>query len=65
VSITKQRFASLISNDGIHRDVSAFQLLWKEEIKERSYYIIDRKYDDELGLQLDIEERARDNSNSL
>lgn len=57
VSITKQRFASLITNDGIHRDVSAFQLLRKEEIKEQSYYIIDRKYDDKLGLQLDIEER--------
>jgi CRISPR-associated endonuclease/helicase Cas3 len=60
VSITKQRFASLITNDGIHRDVSAFQLLRKEEIKEQPYYIIDRKYDDELGLQLDIEERNFD-----
>ncbi|NOU45911.1 MAG: CRISPR-associated helicase Cas3' [Bacteroidales bacterium] len=57
VSISKQRFASLISKDGIHRDVSAFQLLRKEEIKEQSYYIIHRKYDDELGLQLNIEER--------
>lgn len=61
VSITKQRFASLITKDGIHRDVSAFQLLRKEEIKQQPYYIIARKYDDELGLQLDIEER---NSNS-
>jgi CRISPR-associated endonuclease/helicase Cas3 len=57
VSITKQRFASLISKDGIHRDVSAFKLLRKEEFKEQSYYIIDCKYDSELGLQLDIEER--------
>ena len=60
VSITKQRFASLITNDGIHRDVSAFQLLRKEDINEQSYYIIDRKYDDKLGLQLDIEERYFD-----
>jgi len=36
VSITRQRFASLISKEGIHRDVSAFRLLWKEEIKEQS-----------------------------
>lgn len=57
VSITKQRFASLITKDGIHRDVSSFLLLRKEEIKEQPYYIIDRKYDGELGLQLDIEER--------
>ena len=57
VSITKQRFASLIAKEGIHRDVSAFKLIRKEEIKEQSYYIIDRKYDSELGLQLDSEEK--------
>ncbi|MCK9618153.1 MAG: CRISPR-associated helicase Cas3' [Lentimicrobiaceae bacterium] len=57
VSVSKQRFASLITQEGIHRNASAFQLLQKEEIKEQSYYIIDRKYDDKLGLQLNIEER--------
>ncbi len=60
VSISKQRFASLITKEGIHRDVSAFQLLWKDEIKEQPYYIIDRKYDDELGLQLNLEEKSND-----
>jgi CRISPR-associated endonuclease/helicase Cas3 len=60
VSITTRRFASLISKDGIHRDVLAFQLLKKEEIKEQPYFIIDRKYDDELGLQLDVEEKVFD-----
>lgn len=60
VSITKQRFASLIANEGIHRNASAFRLLRKEEIKEQSYYVIDRKYDDELGLQVDIEEKIND-----
>lgn len=60
VSITTRRFASLISTDGIHREALAFQLLKKEEIKEQPYFIIDRKYDDELGLQLDLEERIFD-----
>lgn len=60
VSITPRRFASLISKEGIRRDVLAFQLLKKEEIKEQPYFIIDRKYDEELGLQLDIEERHFD-----
>ncbi len=60
VSITTRRFASLISKEGIRRDVLAFQLLKKEEIKEQPYFIIDRKYDDELGLQLDVEERNFD-----
>lgn len=58
VSITKQRFASLIAMGGINRDVSAYQLLWKDEIKEQPYYIINRKYDVELGLELDIEEKS-------
>jgi len=60
VSITKQRFASLISREGIHRDVSAFKLLRKEEIKEQTFYIINRRYDSELGLQIDIEEHVPD-----
>ncbi|MCL6102836.1 MAG: CRISPR-associated helicase Cas3' [Bacteroidetes bacterium] len=58
VSISKQRFASLITKEGIHRDVTAFQLLLKDVIKEQPYYIIDRKYDVELGLQLDTEEKS-------
>ncbi len=57
VTITTPRFASLISKGGIHRDVSAFQLARKEEIKEQAYFVIDRKYDSELGLQIDIEEQ--------
>lgn len=57
VPVSKQRFASLIPKDGIQRDVSAFQLLRKEEIKEQSYYIINRKYDSELGLQIDVTEQ--------
>ena len=61
VSISKQRFASLIAKEGIHRDISAFQLLRKEEIKQQSYYIIDRKYDSELGLQINEEEKVVDN----
>ncbi|HKM93324.1 MAG TPA: CRISPR-associated helicase Cas3', partial [Prolixibacteraceae bacterium] len=60
VSISKQRFASLITKEGIHRDVSAFQLLKKKEIKQQPYYIIDRKYDNELGLQLNVEERCNE-----
>jgi len=60
VSISKRRFISLITKDEIHHDISAFQLLRNELIKEQSYYVIDKKYDDKLGLQLDIEERSED-----
>lgn len=60
VSITKRRFVSIITNEGIHRDISAFEMLKKNTIKEQSYYVIDRKYDDDLGLQLDIEGKSDD-----
>lgn len=60
VSITRRRFASIISKEGIHRDVLAFQLFKKEEIKEQPYYLINRHYDSQLGLQLDVEERIFD-----
>ncbi|MCK9435761.1 MAG: CRISPR-associated helicase Cas3' [Synergistaceae bacterium] len=60
VSISTQRFASLISQDGIHRDISAFNFLRKDVIKEQPYYIIDRKYDKELGLLFCVEEHVSD-----
>ena len=60
VSISTRRFVTLISNEGIHSDILAFKLLKKEEIREQPYFVIDRKYDDELGLQLDAEEKNFD-----
>jgi len=65
VSITKQRFASLISKEGIHWDVSSFKLLRKEEIRKQSFFIIHRKYDSELGLQIDLEEIGSDSLNII
>lgn len=56
VSISKKRFMSLISNENIQRDISAFLLIHKEEVKEQTYYVVNRKYNSELGLQWDLEE---------
>ncbi|MDP4276676.1 MAG: CRISPR-associated helicase Cas3' [Bacteroidota bacterium] len=66
VSISKQRFASMITHDdGIHRDISAFQLIQKNIIKEIPYYIINRAYDDELGLQIDTTLSRNDYDNNI
>jgi len=35
--------------------------LRKEEFKEQSFFVIDRKYDDDLGLLLDAEEKENNN----
>lgn len=65
VSITKKRFASLIKKEGIHHDNHTYQLLRREEIKNQSLYIIDREYNSELGLQIDIETSATDQAHFL
>ncbi|MEA5006960.1 MAG: CRISPR-associated helicase Cas3' [Rikenellaceae bacterium] len=58
VSITKQRFCSLIITEGIIKETIVYQKLDDDNsIKELSCYIINKKYDDELGLQLDINVR--------
>lgn len=60
ISITTRRFASLISSNGIQRDILAFQIIGKEKIQEQPYFVINRKYDNDLGLQMEIEERNHD-----
>jgi CRISPR-associated endonuclease/helicase Cas3 len=55
VSVSKRRFSSLIKNEGILKEITAFQVLNKEQLMEKTFYTINRKYDDELGLQIDDE----------
>lgn len=63
VSISKQRFAYLFRQDGIYRDISAFLLIGKDKIKEQTYYIIDRKYDKDIGLQIEKEDKPEEDNN--
>lgn len=56
VSISKQRFSALIKNEEIQRGVVSFQVLNKEQIMEKTFYTINKKYDDELGLQIEVGE---------
>lgn len=65
VSITKRRFASLIAKEGIHQGTHAYHSLRKEEIKNQVFYIIDREYNSELGLQIDLETSASNQSQFL
>lgn len=58
VSITKQRFCLLKVTDGVIKETIVYQKFDNDNvIKELSCYIINKKYDDELGLQLDINVR--------
>lgn len=58
VSISKQRFCSLKTTEGIIKETIVYhELDNNNDINELSCYIINKKYDDELGLQLDINVR--------
>jgi len=65
VSISKKRFMSMILNENIQRDIAAFLLIHKEEIKEQTYFVVNRKYNAELGLQWDLEENFEYSFNFL
>lgn len=63
VSISKQRFASLMNNGGIQSEVFATKSIVDDKLKEHNYYLLNRKYDAELGVQIDkTEDRVVDES---
>jgi CRISPR-associated endonuclease/helicase Cas3 len=65
VSISKNRFMSLKSDENIQREISVFRHIHKEEIREHTYYVVNRKYNAELGLQWDLEENNKNTFNIL
>ena len=61
VSISRKRFAMLFGKGGVCKDFRAYKSINNEEIKDHSYYVINRNYDGELGLQIDIEPEINQN----
>jgi len=53
VSISKQRYAMLLSAQGIQREVINYRVGNSKDIVENNVLIIYRQYDSELGLQID------------
>lgn len=56
VQISEKRFMQLMHNDGIDKEIAAFELLQNKKVKEFKYLLINRKYTEDLGLEIDIEE---------
>lgn len=50
VSVTKRRFNALFRTGSIYKHKMYFEKDGKEELEDRSLYVIKRKYDTELGL---------------
>jgi len=58
VQISSKRFNALIHNEGIDVQTEFFESIKSHKLLEQKVFVISRKYDDELGLQLDIEEKT-------
>lgn len=56
VQISEKRFFILGKNQAVDKETTVFELKNSAKIKEQEVWIVSKKYDSELGLQLDKEE---------
>ena len=57
VQISSKRFNILLHNNGISADKEAFRSITSEKILEQKFFLINKVYDNELGLQFSIDNR--------
>lgn len=58
VQVSKKRFASFINSGVIERRVHIFESKNEDKLMQSHYFIIKRRYTDELGLQIKEEENS-------
>ena len=56
VQINEHRFIQFLKDSKVFRETFAFESIKNEKLLEKNTFLIDRKYDSELGLQLNVEE---------
>ena len=56
VQISKKRFAGLIKEGSIILNAHVFESSNKEKLVETKYFVINRKYSEDLGLQIKVDE---------
>jgi CRISPR-associated endonuclease/helicase Cas3 len=59
VQINEHRFIQFLKENKVFRETFVFESLKTEKLLEQNTFLINRKYDSELGLQLNIEENER------
>jgi CRISPR-associated endonuclease/helicase Cas3 len=60
VQISSNRFNALIHNEEIDIKTEAFECIKTHKLLEQKVFVINKKYDNEIGLQLDIEENKKE-----
>ena len=58
VQISSKRFNALIHKDGVDVKTAEFESIGTHKILEQKVFVINKKYDSEIGLQLDVEESS-------
>jgi CRISPR-associated endonuclease/helicase Cas3 len=62
VQISKKRFAGFINSGVIERKVYTFEAKDEDKLIQTNYFVINRKYTNELGLQIKEEEIVREDN---
>ncbi|MFW5871840.1 MAG: CRISPR-associated helicase Cas3' [bacterium] len=57
VQISSKRFNALLHNEGIEVKTEAFESITSHRLIEQKVFVINRKYDSEVGLKLNVEEK--------
>lgn len=56
VQISEKRFMQLYHSEGLSKERSVFEILETKKLKELSYFVVNRRYTSDLGLEIDVEE---------
>lgn len=56
VQISEKRFFALAKNQGIEKEISIFEIKNSSIVKEQTVWVVSKKYDSELGLQVEKDE---------
>jgi len=65
VKITEKRFYGLIQNNGIQQETEIFEMINSKKIKEQKVWVLEKKYDEDLGLLIDEDEHLSFDSNQF
>jgi CRISPR-associated endonuclease/helicase Cas3 len=65
VKITEKRFYGLLQNNGIKQETEIFEIINSKKIKEQKVWVLEKKYDKDLGLLIDEDEAISSNKSQF
>ena len=65
ILVTKKRFYGLLHNNGIKQETETFEIINSKKIKEQKVWVLEKKYDKDLGLLIDEDEAISSKKNQF